>query len=73
MENLRLTHDRLMAILYEAIEQIRDPRQASNNQRYELRDIVLVAFSAFFMQCASFLEHQRQMQSYRGRNNAQTL
>jgi hypothetical protein len=33
----------------------------------------LAAFSVFFMQCESFLEHQRQMQSRRGKDNAQTL
>jgi hypothetical protein len=73
MKNLRLTQDGLMGLLHEAIEHIRDPRQVSNNLRYDLQDIVLAAFSVFFMQCASFLEHQRQMQSYRGRSNAQTL
>ena len=30
-------------------------------------------FSVFFMQCESFLEHQRQMQSRQGQDNAQTL
>jgi hypothetical protein len=36
-------------------------------------DVVLGAFSAFFMQNESFLEHQRQLHSRWGRNNAQTL
>lgn len=38
---------------------IKDPRQASNATRYSMKDTVLAAFSVFFMQCESFLEHQR--------------
>lgn len=56
-----------------AILQIQDPRKASNATRYSLSDGVLGAFSAFFMQSSSFLEHQRQMESHQGKNNAQTL
>jgi hypothetical protein len=35
--------------------------------------MVLGAFSLFYMQCPSFLEHQRQMSSRQGHNNAQRL
>ncbi|NJN32313.1 MAG: hypothetical protein HC824_19215 [Synechococcales cyanobacterium RM1_1_8] len=45
----------------------------SNAQRYSLRDIVLSAFAMSYMQCPSFLEHQRQMQSRQGKNNASQL
>jgi hypothetical protein len=55
------------------MNRIEDPRQASNGTRYSLKDAILAAFSVFFMQCESFLEHQRQMQSRRGKDNAQTL
>ncbi len=34
---------------------------------------MLAAFSMFFMQCQSFWEHQRQMQSRSGKDNAQSL
>ncbi len=61
MEPLPLSFGVLMAYLHRAIAQMPDPRQASNGTRYGLRDVVLGAFSVFFMQCASFLEHQRQM------------
>jgi len=47
--------------------------QVSNSKRYSLGDVVLAAFSVFFMQCESFLEHHRQMQSRQGGDNAQTL
>jgi hypothetical protein len=33
---------------------------------------VLAAFSVFFMQCESFVEHQRQMHSRCGQGNAQS-
>ena len=41
--------------------------------QYALSDAVLGAFSVFFMQCPSFLAHQREMQRRKGRNNAETL
>ena len=53
--------------------QTKDPRLASNATRYSIKDTVLAAFSVFFMQCESFLEHQRQMHSRCGQDNAQSL
>jgi Transposase DDE domain len=73
METMPLNFGRLMGYLHHAISGIPDPRQASNATRYSLRDVVLAAFSVFFMQCESFLENQRQMQSRSGQDNAQTL
>jgi hypothetical protein len=63
----------LLSYLHQLIETIQDPREPSNAQRYSLRDMVLGAFSVFYMQCPSFLEHQRQMESRQGHNNAQRL
>jgi hypothetical protein len=73
METLPLSFAVLLSYLYRAVEQMADPRQASNATRYRLSDVILGAFSVFFMQCESFLEHQRQMQSRRGKDNAQSL
>jgi hypothetical protein len=73
MEPMTLGFGGLLSYLHEAIGQINDVRQASNGRRYSLKDAILAAFSVFFMQCESFLEHQRQMQSRRGKDNAQTL
>jgi hypothetical protein len=73
MEPLILSFGVLLGYLHQSIDQIEDPRQASNATRYTLRDAILAAFSVFFMQCESFLEHQRQMHSRRGKDNAQTL
>lgn len=63
----------LLSYLHRLIEQIEDPREPSNAQVYSLADIILGAFSVFYMQCPSFLEHQRQMGSRQGHNNAQRL
>jgi hypothetical protein len=73
MEPMPLSFGVLLGYLQQAINQIKDPRQASNGTRYSLSDAILAAFSVFFMQCESFLEHQRQMQSRCGQDNAQTL
>ena len=63
----------LLGFLQGVIATIKDPRQPSNGTKYTVKDALLSAFSAFFMQCESFLDHQRQMQAQRGRDNAQTL
>jgi hypothetical protein len=73
METMPLSFGVLLGLLDEVIKQMQDPRQKSNGTRYSLRDAILAAFSVFFMQCESFLEHQRQMQSQRGKDNAQAL
>lgn len=63
----------LMSQFQQVITGINDPRKASPNQRYALKDVLLSAFGVFFMQCASFLEYQRQVQSRNGKDNVQTL
>ena len=73
MEEQRLSFAVMRGYLERLIESLEEPRQSSNAQRYSLRDIVLSAFAVFYMQCPSFLEHQRQMQSRQGHNNAQRL
>jgi hypothetical protein len=75
MESLSicLTFSALLGSLHKAIDQMVDPRKPSNNTNYSIKDAVLSAFSVFFMQCPSFLEYQRQMQSCKGQDNAQTL
>lgn len=73
MEPLPVSFALLLGYLYQAIEPIADPRQSSNATRYTLTDAVVGAFSVFFMQCESFLEHQRHLQSRQGQDNAQSL
>src|ERR1700735_4397296 len=45
------------------------------NSQFSMRDIGLAGFSPFFMQCPSFLSHERQMceEIGHGRSNCQTL
>jgi len=50
-----------------------DVRKPSNNVKYTVADGVLAAFAVFFMQSSSFLEHQRLLQSKKGRSNAHSL
>jgi len=68
-----LSFDSLLDSLSSAIDEMGDPRQPSNATSYSVRDAVLGAFSAFFMQSESFLEYQRQLNSRSGRDNAQSL
>lgn len=73
MEEQRLSFAVMLSYLTRVLEGVEDPRQPSNARRYHLRDLVLGAFAVFYLQCPSFLEHQRQMQSRHGHNNAQRL
>jgi hypothetical protein len=73
MESMQVNFGVLITYVSRAILQMQDSRKASNATRYSLSDAVLGAFSVFFMQSESFLEHQRQMESHQGKNNAQTL
>ncbi|MGK7887877.1 MAG: ISNCY family transposase, partial [Leptolyngbyaceae cyanobacterium] len=73
MNNRSLSMETLQDYLRQAIARMVDPRKPSNNTRYALHEVVMGAFIAFFMQSESFLEHQRQLNSRSGRDNAQTL
>ena len=55
--------------LQEGIEKIKDPRSKSNAIKLKISDAMLSAFAMFFMQCQSFLEYQRQLQSRSGKDN----
>ncbi len=59
--------------LQEGIEKIKDPRGKSNATKFKISDVMLSAFSMFFMQSQSFLEYQRQLQSRSGRDNIQSI
>lgn len=50
-----------------------DIRKPSNSTRYRVADGILAAFAVFFMQSRSFLEHQRLLESKKGRSNARSL
>jgi hypothetical protein len=67
-----LSLNRLMKELDQIFEEFPDLR-TGNNTQYEMLDAGKAAFSVFFTQCASFLEHQEEMQRLKGRSNAQSL
>jgi hypothetical protein len=73
MEPMKLSFIALLEYLNRAILGMKDPRLASNATKYSLGDAVLGAFSVFFMQSESFLEHQRHIESNQGKSNATTL
>jgi hypothetical protein len=69
-EELKLT--RLIKNLELEIEQFPEHRSGKNN-RYELLDAGMGAFSVFFIQSPSFLAHQREMNLRKGRSNVEKL
>ena len=64
---------KLLKILDEQLDNLPDKRKKSNNQKYSVKDGVNAAFSVFFTQCASFLEHQQMMKKKKGKDNCQSL
>lgn len=62
----------MVQMLGRCLKQVSEHRQGTNTQ-YEVKDGGLAAFSVFFMQSPSFLEHQRDMQRKQGENNAESL
>lgn len=73
MKAMALSFGVLLGFIHRAIAEMKDPRQVSNATRYSLKDTVVGTFAVFFMQCEWFLEHQRQMHSRCGKDNAQSL
>ena len=73
MATASVSFDSLLSELNGAIGNLDDPRKPSNASNYTIQDTVLGAFGCFFMQSASFLDYQRQLDSRNGRNNAQSL
>jgi hypothetical protein len=63
----------LMQFLRSLLYDLPDERKPGNNTRYEVEDAVMAAFSIFFTQSASFLDHQRLMKSNKGKDNAESL
>ena len=62
----------MVAYLQKQFAQLPDAR-VGQNKFISMGDIGLSAFSIFFNQCPSFLQHQRLMQSRSGANNARSL
>jgi hypothetical protein len=67
-----LTFDGFTHRIKEIGSTFKDKRRGKNKQ-YNMQDIVLSAFSVFYLQCPSFLSYQEAMESEQGNNNARTL
>lgn len=68
------SHAALIDQIRQTFEAFPDGRSGNGvYQKYSMADAALSAFSVFFMQSPSFLEHQKTMQRERGKNNAQSL
>lgn len=65
--------EQLINFLNSELDDLPDNRKRGNNQKSEIRDAVLSAFSVFFTQSPSFLEHQRLMKKKKGKNNVGSL
>ncbi|MBO3459298.1 ISNCY family transposase [Aetokthonos hydrillicola CCALA 1050] len=63
----------LMQFLRKELHELPDKRKPGNNTKYQVEDAVMAAFSIFFTQSSSFLEHQRIMKNSKGKDNAETL
>lgn len=62
----------LLQFLEDSVKDLPDVRTGKNTV-YEVRDALLSAFSVFFMQCPSFLAHQKAMGRRKGKNNAESI
>ena len=64
--------DSLLGSLRGCLDGFPDKRRGINTT-YPMGDIGMAAFSVFFMQCPSFLAHQRQFEAGHGRSNCTSL
>lgn len=69
----RLEINQLINFLTKELYELPDKRKLGNNTKYEIKEAVIAAFSIFFTQSPSFLEHQRLMKNMKGENNASSL
>lgn len=69
---MKLLIDDLIGSLRARFGKIPDPR-SGNNRQYRFDDILMSAFSIFFMQSPSFLEHQRMFEKACGNNACGSL
>jgi len=57
----------LMQFLRQELHDLPDERKPGNNTKYQVEDAVMTAFSLFFTQSLSVLDHQRLMKSNKGK------
>ncbi len=71
-KSVNISPSQLINFLKEQLNDLPDLRTGTN-KKYQINDVVVAAFSVFFTQCPSFLEHQTLMKKRRGVDNAQSL
>ncbi len=64
--------DRLLDSLRCCCQGVADLRRGQTTT-YAMADFAVAAFAPFFMQCPSFLAHQRYLETGQGRSNCETL
>ena len=62
----------LIEFLAQQLNELPDKR-TGKNIKYHIAEAVMAAFSVFFTQLPSFLEHQRFMKQQKGKDNASSL
>jgi hypothetical protein len=62
----------LIEFLRQELTELPDKR-TGKNIKYQIAETVMTAFSVFFTQLPSFLEHQRLMKQQKGKDNAESL
>lgn len=67
-----ISASQLIGFLDQELNQLPDNRKG-NNKKYAVEDAVMAAFSVFFTQSPSFLQHQRLMKQKKGKDNAESL
>ena len=67
-----ITPSQLIKFLDQELKELPDNRKGGN-KKYTVKNAVIAAFSVFFTQSSSFLQHQRLMKPRKGKDNAQSL
>ena len=67
-----ISPSQLIRFLEQELNELPDKRKG-NNKKYKVKNALLAAFSVFFTQSPSFLQHQTLMKQNKGKDNAKSL
>ncbi len=67
-----ISPSQLIGFLDQELNELPDNRKGTN-KKYTVKNAVKAAFSVFFTQSPSFLQHQSLMKQKKGKDNAQSL
>ncbi len=73
LASVKLTMDTITKKIRSVFETFTDNRHGGNNQRYDVSDAALSAFSVFFTQSPSFLDAQTRIEQSGGNNDTQSI